>query len=532
MSTIKSVLEIEKILLQIIQEKKQYESLIQELEKRISLIEELIENESGTGYTDNYISNIKLILNEENEITPNTLTSINDLYKNLSIYFNEKAALFKRFSDEFSLIEPVKLNGCLLIADDSKTAVKILKDLLIKKGIDENKILTTYDGFDTVSILKERTDIELIFLDWMMPVMSGIEVLEWKSESENYKSVPVIMMSAVNDVDQIKDAIKHGITDYIVKPYNQDILWAKVRKILSDNFNNAKLEFIDDIDKLFLDMDVKKPEKPILIVSEDNNFWKSYIQKKELKSFSYVISNRIKEAKLKLKEAHFSCLIIEAHFGIDEINKFLEKIYDLTFEQRLPIILYFENELQIKDLKDEDHILLEKNGIIDFQVKHNDFRRLYEKLGNVYVAWNCPFEKLGKLVYVNPFLNQFVQKAESFRNQRDKYSDPNLAGIFKFEDGIKIDLLQSYDFEKGNIKYNTLEGVLKSESQLKKININFKKFKEIDTESKVLSSLNFIDNINKEQFEELIIDCPKMFHDSISNKYNQSENLTLTDSSA
>ena len=71
-----------------------------------------------------------------------------------------------------------------------------------------------------------------IFCDWNMPEMSGIDFLSKCRNSEHYKSIPIIMVTAESEQNQIVEALKKGATDYIIKPISPEMLEKKVKKAI------------------------------------------------------------------------------------------------------------------------------------------------------------------------------------------------------------------------------------------------------------------------------------------------------------
>ncbi len=75
---------------------------------------------------------------------------------------------------------------------------------------------------------------DLILLDVMMPGMDGFRFLELLKKGKRFANVPVLMISALIEEDQVLRALEAGATDYIVKPFSSRIVLAKVHKALKD----------------------------------------------------------------------------------------------------------------------------------------------------------------------------------------------------------------------------------------------------------------------------------------------------------
>jgi DNA-binding response OmpR family regulator len=81
--------------------------------------------------------------------------------------------------------------------------------------------------------LIETRPFDLVLLDVMMPGMSGYDVLERLKADPSLKHIPVIMISAVDDIDSVVRCIEMGAEDYLFKPFNPVLLKARVGAVLS-----------------------------------------------------------------------------------------------------------------------------------------------------------------------------------------------------------------------------------------------------------------------------------------------------------
>lgn len=111
-----------------------------------------------------------------------------------------------------------------LIVDDSKIARKfsarILTDLGIEIGEAEN-------GQIALEKCKERKP-DVILLDWNMPVMNGFEFAQAFREIDEYKGIVVIFCTTENEISKIQQAVQAGANEYIMKPYDSEILKDKL----------------------------------------------------------------------------------------------------------------------------------------------------------------------------------------------------------------------------------------------------------------------------------------------------------------
>ena len=126
----------------------------------------------------------------------------------------------------------MKLNANvkILIVDDFATMRKILKNLLFQMGF--KNVIEADDGTTALEVLaKEKVD--LIISDWNMPKMTGIELLKAVRNDENLKSVKFIMVTAESQKENVMEAIKLGVNQYVVKPFTPEVLREKLSKVLN-----------------------------------------------------------------------------------------------------------------------------------------------------------------------------------------------------------------------------------------------------------------------------------------------------------
>ena len=118
----------------------------------------------------------------------------------------------------------------ILIVEDDKDINEMLQKVLKLNGYN---IKSAYSG--TEALLLHNSDVDLIILDLMLPGKSGEEII---SELKKIKNVPVIVTSAINDIDAKLDLFNLGADDYVTKPFNNDELLARIKVHLKHNLNN------------------------------------------------------------------------------------------------------------------------------------------------------------------------------------------------------------------------------------------------------------------------------------------------------
>lgn len=123
----------------------------------------------------------------------------------------------------------INLDGSrVLIADDNEQNRELLDAYLADQNYE---ILMAKDGRETLEVVASGQP-DLILLDIMMPRMSGYEVCEQLKADPEKRSIPVLMVTALNEMGDIEKAVKAGCDDFLTKPVNQLELKTRVRSLL------------------------------------------------------------------------------------------------------------------------------------------------------------------------------------------------------------------------------------------------------------------------------------------------------------
>ena len=135
----------------------------------------------------------------------------------------------------------------ILIIDDEIHIVELLKFNLENNGY---KVDYSYDGFDGYLKTKEFQP-DLILLDWMLPNISGIDLLKKIRSDETLEQIPVIMLTAKNMEEDKLEGLGDGADDYITKPFSVKEVLARITSVLRryKYTSNEKIEVLkaDDI---------------------------------------------------------------------------------------------------------------------------------------------------------------------------------------------------------------------------------------------------------------------------------------------
>lgn len=164
---------------------------------------------------------------------------------NIQVYYKEKKIInqkenisnkIKNYESNKSKIHTKQHSGNVLIIDDDVINSKLIKKILLKLN---HSVEAINDGRKTIETI-EKNNFDIILLDIIMPGINGIEVLQMIKQNPKFYDIPIIMLSALDDLDSIVDCINLGANDFITKPIDKVLLSARInncleRKIYRDN---------------------------------------------------------------------------------------------------------------------------------------------------------------------------------------------------------------------------------------------------------------------------------------------------------
>ncbi len=120
-------------------------------------------------------------------------------------------------------------NMKIITVDDSATMRRIIRNSL--KAIGYTEVIEAENG--QVGLAKIQTEnVDFVITDWSMPVMTGLEMVQSIRQNPALKHLPILMVTAVGQKDEIVQAVSAGVNGYIVKPFEADTLHQKMQAVL------------------------------------------------------------------------------------------------------------------------------------------------------------------------------------------------------------------------------------------------------------------------------------------------------------
>jgi len=118
----------------------------------------------------------------------------------------------------------------ILVVDDSQVMRNIVRNSFAEMKVPFQSF-EAENGKQALELLSSK-NISLVFLDWNMPGMDGMDFLKVVRALPAYKKLPIVMVTSERGRFSVVQALKSGATDYIVKPVQEKVFKEKVREIL------------------------------------------------------------------------------------------------------------------------------------------------------------------------------------------------------------------------------------------------------------------------------------------------------------
>lgn len=172
----------------------------------------------------------------------------------------------------------------ILVIDDEGHILELLKFNLELSGFD---VYVSTDASQTQDLIKNQNP-DLLLLDWMLPKISGIDILKKIRSDEATYDLPVIMLTAKNMEDDKIQGLNVGADDYITKPFSIKELMARINTVLRRYRLSDKSQTIIEVGNIVLNTDQHK----VTVDSEDID-----LTRKEFELLKLLMENRGKVLK-------------------------------------------------------------------------------------------------------------------------------------------------------------------------------------------------------------------------------------------
>jgi len=113
-----------------------------------------------------------------------------------------------------------------LVIDDSRAVRLLVGNILREIGLE---VVEARDGRDGLEQLRREPDVELILVDWNMPVMNGLDFIRAVRSQRVYDPLRIMMVTSETESAQVTRALTAGANEYLMKPFTKDVLVAKLQ---------------------------------------------------------------------------------------------------------------------------------------------------------------------------------------------------------------------------------------------------------------------------------------------------------------
>ncbi|MBD3346538.1 MAG: response regulator [Chitinivibrionales bacterium] len=118
----------------------------------------------------------------------------------------------------------------VLSVDDAKSTREFIRNAVDVLGFE---FLEAGNGREGLEVLeREESRVDLVLLDWNMPVMNGMEMLKKMKEDKRFRTIPVTMVTTEIERPKVIQAISSGAKNYVMKPFTQEELATKIMEAL------------------------------------------------------------------------------------------------------------------------------------------------------------------------------------------------------------------------------------------------------------------------------------------------------------
>lgn len=112
-----------------------------------------------------------------------------------------------------------------LVIDDSRAMRAIIRKTLTEVGVE---VVEAGDGREGLERLRQVSDVELVLVDWNMPVMNGLDFIRAVRSDRSYDPVRIMMVTTETEQEQLVRALEAGANEYLMKPFTKEVLVAKL----------------------------------------------------------------------------------------------------------------------------------------------------------------------------------------------------------------------------------------------------------------------------------------------------------------
>ncbi|APW66685.1 hybrid sensor histidine kinase/response regulator [Poseidonibacter parvus] len=256
----------------------------------------------------------------------------------------------------------------ILIVDDKVENLKYLNTILKEENYEIKATIDAHFAIDSVI----KNPVDLILLDIKMPELNGFEVCKIIKEKENLKDIPIIFISALDDVNSKVEAFEKGGVDYITKPFEEKEIKARIKMQLELSQSKKTISDLYEQQDFFLKKIVHEMNTPLGVITLNINSLESRIGKKD--EFEAILASS-KSLSSIYEDIYYLSKKEKRVLDVEEINmmRYLSKrisfFHELASVKDIFLDLHIDDDFSIKMNKYELERVIDNT--ISNAIKHS-----------------------------------------------------------------------------------------------------------------------------------------------------------------
>lgn len=211
----------------------------------------------------------------------------------------------------------------ILIAEDEKEIAHSLKKSLIEAG---HEPTIAHDGEKAIHLLNKH-EFDLMLLDWRMPKISGLKAIKMLRADGN--NIPIILITALNDISNKVEALNCGADDYITKPFSFEEVLARIMSVYRRYNSQRNKLFFDEFELDIASRTLTFPEGKLKLPEKEFELLKFFITNKNSIINKEVLAKEVWQLPFYPTTNYIEATVKNLRKKLEEISpkKFIKTVY-------------------------------------------------------------------------------------------------------------------------------------------------------------------------------------------------------------